>query len=86
MKPYTEIKKSNVILRTFSPKVMGEELVWHRDKKDRVVEVVDGQGWFFQMDNQIPHEIKKGDIFEIKKETFHRIIKGITPLKIKIKE
>jgi quercetin dioxygenase-like cupin family protein len=86
MKPYTEIKKGNTILRTFSPKVMGEELVWHRDKKDRVVEVVDGQGWFFQMDNQIPQEMKKGDIFEIKKETFHRIMRGTTPLKIKIKE
>ena len=86
MKPYTQIKKGNTILRTFSPNVMSEELVWHRDKKDRVVEVVDGNGWFFQMDNEIPKEMKKGDVFEIKAETYHRILKGTTPLKVKIKE
>jgi hypothetical protein len=61
-------------------------LVWHRDKKDRVVEIVKGSGWKFQMDNKVPIELKEGMRLEIPKETFHRVIKGKTPLTIKIIE
>ena len=86
MKPYNQIKKSNTILRTFSPSVQNEELVWHRDKRDRVVEVLEGKNWKVQLDNQLPRELKVGDVFEIKAETYHRILKGTTPLKVKIRE
>lgn len=86
MKPYNQIKKGNTILRTFSPSVQNEELVWHRDKRDRVVEVLEGKNWKVQLDNQLPRELKVGDVFEIKAETYHRILKGTTPLKVKIKE
>ena len=30
------------------------ELVWHQDKEDRHIEVIDGEGWSIQMDNQLP--------------------------------
>jgi len=86
MKPYNQIKKGNTILRTFSPSVQNEELVWHRDKRDRVVEVLEGKNWKVQLDNQLPRELKVGDVFEIKAETYHRILKGTTPLKVKIIE
>jgi quercetin dioxygenase-like cupin family protein len=86
MKPYNQIKKGNTILRTFSPSVQNEELVWHRDKRDRVVEVLEGKNWKVQLDNQLPRELKVGDVFEIKAETYHRILKGTTPLKVKIRE
>jgi quercetin dioxygenase-like cupin family protein len=86
MNPYNQIKKGNTILRTFSPSVQNEELVWHRDKRDRVVEVLEGKNWKVQLDNQLPRELKVGDVFEIKAETYHRILKGTTPLKVKIRE
>jgi quercetin dioxygenase-like cupin family protein len=86
MNPYKEIIESNVIVRTFSKDVESEELVWHRDKNDRVVEVIQSNGWKFQMDNELPKTLKSGDVVEIPKETFHRVIKGEGNLIIKINE
>jgi quercetin dioxygenase-like cupin family protein len=86
MKPYSQIKRGNTFIRTFDENVDGHELVWHRDKRDRVVEVLEGNGWKFQMDNKIPMVLEVGDILTIPKETYHRIGKGRTPLKIKIVE
>ena len=86
MKPYTEQRKGNEIIREFSTNVNSMELVWHRDAKDRIIEILDGEGWKFQLDNKIPVELKRGDKFQIQKEVYHRIQKGKTPLKIKITE
>jgi quercetin dioxygenase-like cupin family protein len=86
MKPYTQNKKGNEIIREFSTKVNSMELVWHRDLKNRTIEVLAGEGWLLQLDNQLPTEIKKGDMFEIKSGVYHRIKKGKTNLKIKIRE
>jgi quercetin dioxygenase-like cupin family protein len=86
MNSYKEVIESNVILRTFSEDVESEELVWHRDKNDRVVEVIQSNGWKFQMDNELPKTLKSGDVVEIPKETFHRVIKGEGNLIIKINE
>ena len=86
MHPYKEVIESNVIVRTFSEDVESEELVWHRDKNDRVVEVIQSNGWKFQMDNELPKTLESGNVVEIPKETFHRVIKGEGNLIIKIKE
>jgi quercetin dioxygenase-like cupin family protein len=86
MKPYKQNLKNGYILREFDANIDVSELVWHRDKKDRVVEVVSGNGWKFQLDNNLPLELKEGMVLQIPKETFHRIGKGDTKLVIKIKE
>jgi hypothetical protein len=86
MKPYKQIKHRNHIIRTFDENVDGHELVWHRDRTDRIVEIIKGDGWKFQMDNKVPVQLKEGMRLEIPKETFHRVIKGKTPLTIKIIE
>ena len=86
MNTYKEVIESNVIVRTFSEDVESEELVWHRDKNDRVVEVIQSNGWKFQMDNELPKTLESGNVVEIPKETFHRVIKGEGDLIIKIKE
>jgi len=86
MKPYTQKRKGNEIIREFSNQVNSMELVWHRDAKDRVIEILEGEGWKFQLDNELPVELKKGDKFQIKKEVYHRIQRGKTNLKIKITE
>ena len=76
----------NKFKRVFSSDVPEEELVWHRDRDNRIVEVIEDSDWYFQMDNELPIPLKKGVKLEIPKETFHRVIKGTGNLKILIEE
>lgn len=80
--PYEDIDK----IRLFSKDVSEEHLVWHRDREDRTVTVLEGEGWMFQRDNELPIRLHEGDTFEISAYEYHRIIKGNTDLKIKIEE
>lgn len=85
-KPYLQHIENNIIERVFDQNTDSDELVWHKDKKDREVKVLQSNGWLFQMDNEIPKELKEGDTIFIPKEIFHRVIKGNGDLKIQIKE
>jgi hypothetical protein len=53
-------------------------LVWHRDKKERLVYVIySGTGWKFQRDNELPKLLLTNySVFRIKPEEYHRVIKG----------
>lgn len=86
MKPYVEIVNGDSKIRILTENVDSHELVWHRDKNDRTVTILQSQGWKFQLDNELPKEMKSGDILEIKKNIYHRVIKGDGDLIIKIKE
>ena len=79
MNPYTD--KDNI--RKFSSNVDELDLVWHQDKEDRLVEVLEGEGWKFQRDNNVPVDMKIGDRIFIAEGEIHRVIKGTTDLKIK---
>lgn len=72
----------STFIREFSQNTNSEELIWHRDKEDRIIESVDKTNWMIQLDNELPKLIE-GEIF-IPKETFHRLIKGDGDLKIKL--
>lgn len=89
-RPYIDQRISDIQnewVREFNLDSDPSEFVWHRDKKDRRVLVLEGDGWFFQMDDHIPCEMKKGDLLEIPKEKFHRIFKaGKNSLKLQISE
>lgn len=86
-KPYTDKTENDKKIRTFKAGVESSELVWHRDKRHRKITVLEGQGWFFQMDNDIPRELHEGDSFHINKREYHRLYKaGPTDLKISIEE
>ena len=85
---YKEIFKEAVIeetstyvtvQRSFDKTLCEEELIWHRDKEDRELYLVKGEGWYLQIDNKLPAPIEKKSIFKIPKETWHRIInkKGV---------
>ena len=79
--------KENEVIRIFDPKDAEEDdYVWHRDKEDRFVTVIEGEGWRFQLDNELPEEINKGDSFFIKNMTYHRIIPGRNNLVIAIRK
>lgn len=86
MKPYKETKKGKLTERVFKENTDTHELVWHRDKLDREVTVLESNGWMFQMDNELPIVLKEGDVIEIPKNTYHRILRGDGNLKITIKE
>ncbi len=84
MNPYSQIRENNLIVRTFSQDIDEEELVWHRDREDRQVTVLEETDWQFQFDNQLP-QVLKNTIF-IPKNTYHRLIKGTGELNVHIIE
>ena len=85
MKPYVDYERDcDIWFREFDDDT--NELEWHRDETDRFVEVIEGDGWMFQYDNDLPFLINSSTIMFIPKETFHRLHKGENKLKIKIKE
>lgn len=84
--PYTETIEGSKRIRTFSNTVDSDELVWHRDRQNRTVTVLEGADWKFQMDNQLPQKLNPGDVVYIPKETYHRIIAGNSDLVIRIEE
>ena len=81
MNPYEN--KGNI--RTFSKDVDPMELVWHQDKEDRHIEVIDGEGWSIQMDDQLPLVISKGDRIFIHEGQVHPSIKRYNRFKNKNK-
>jgi hypothetical protein len=86
-RPYKQWTISqNVFVRVFPRDTDVRELVWHRDRKDRRVTVLEGNGWLFQYDNEIPRELTDGFTFEIDKGHYHRLIKGNGELFLKIIE
>lgn len=82
--PFKEKIEDGYHIRTFTEDVEDSELVWHRDKEDRIVESVGKTNWMIQMDNEVPKVIK-GEFF-IPKDTYHRVIKGDGDLTVKIKK
>ena len=86
MKPYKEVLNNNSRIREFKVNTPNKELVWHRDEKDRHVTVLEGEGWHFQLDNELPLELRKKDVIFIPKQKYHRVLKGKTNLVIKIEE
>ena len=85
--PFTEEKiGENTFIRTFSADVDEMDLIWHADKENRVVTVLEGNGWKFQFDEELPIEMTNGLDISIFEGRLHRIIKGNGPLKIKLQK
>lgn len=84
--PFKEEKNKNDIIRTFDQSIDSEELIWHRDKKDRIIKIIENGGWKFQFDNELPIEIPQNQILFVRKEDWHRVLKGDGNLMVKIKE
>lgn len=80
--PYVD----NGDIRIFSAEVEVSDLVWHRDREDRKVKVLEGENWSFQYEDQLPFKIKPGDEFFIEKMSYHRLIQGTTTLKLLIEK
>jgi len=76
----------NSFRREFSKDVETTELIWHRDKKDRKINIIEGVGWMIQFDNAMPVELIKGTELIVPKMVYHRLWRGTTNLKIDIQE
>ena len=85
--PYIDEKLNNwTFVRTFKHDVLTEELIWHRDRRGRYIEVLEGSGWEIQFDNELPRTLVIGEEIVIPAYTFHRIKRGTDDLKLKIEE
>ncbi len=85
---YKDDKKpeNDYFIRTFKQTCSEYDLVWHRDKKDRDIIVLEGEGWSLQKEDEDPIELVKENLYQIKAYQFHRLLKGTTDLKLKIWE
>ena len=86
MYPFTQNKVGSSLIREFGFDVDDKELVWHRDREDRAVKVISGDGWLLQMENCLPERLVPGRTYLIEAETYHRVIKGNNSLVLEITE
>lgn len=86
MLPYIDEEHPDYIVRTFDSNLEEEEFYWHRDRKNRLITAVSGEGWRIQYDNQLPIPLEENKVYPIKKDTWHRVIKGKNDLILQIKE
>jgi len=84
--PFHQEIIGNKKIRTFSPDVDSEELKWHRDRENRLVEVLEGNNWYLQMDDELPKRLTVGEKYYIPIGVYHRVIKGDGELKVLITE
>lgn len=77
-------EQKKVFIRKFE-NINLNEMVWHRDKADRKVELLEGEV-FLYMDNQVPIKMQMNKIYKIPKETYHKALPLTDYLKIKIIE
>jgi hypothetical protein len=83
--PFEENKSADKIyIRTFDENVDSGDLHWHRDREDRYIESAHDTDWSFQMDNQLPQDLK--DRIFIPKGVYHRLIKGNGNLILKVEK
>jgi hypothetical protein len=84
--PFIQEIIDDIKIRTFDENVDDDELKWHRDRKDRIVEILESNNWYLQMDNELPTKLIVGEKYYIPKGIYHRVIKGIGNLKVIINE
>ena len=85
--PFLEEKVGNrLFLREFRENVDSDELIWHQDREDRIVTVVEANWWKLQMDNELPVLLKEGSVYNIPAYVYHRVIKGFGRLLVQVEK
>ena len=86
-RPYRELTlRGGRILREFSHDTRSEELEWHMDRRDRRVTVIEDGGWKLQLESGLPFPLVRGETYEVPRESWHRVLRGHSDLKIIIDE
>lgn len=86
--PFDEFEISpQVKYRSFSRDTLSEDLTWHRDADNRIVRVVEGNGWMLQLDNEMPVSMDPGSLHAIPAGVWHRVImsEGASDLSLLVK-
>ena len=85
MKPYIEkILNENLSIRQFDNAIDEQELVWHRDREDRIIIPLKENDWKIQLDNQLPINLNPNNPIFIESGQYHRVIKGSEDLIVKV--
>lgn len=84
--PFCNIDLIDGCIRIFNCDIPEEDLKWHFDEEDRTITVLEGNNWKFQFDDELPINLTKNTIININKGIYHRVIKGTSPLVVKIKK
>ncbi len=84
MFPFNQVKEGNRVIREFRGDIDPSELVWHQDREDRTVKVIEANGWGYQLDNQLPLLLEDRQELFIPKMMYHRVIKGNGPLVVEV--
>jgi hypothetical protein len=85
IRPYKEEKvEGSVFIRTFPANTPEEELKWHWDEEDRIIQPIGETDWQFQFDNELPIKIYRE--IRIPAGVIHRVIKGSGDLVLKVEK
>ena len=88
MKPYIDQYcyegNHDRFIRSFEADTDERDLVWHRDTRDRIVDVVWNTGWQIQFEDELPVSINT--VTQIPRMVYHRLIKGEGNLILEIHE
>ncbi len=84
--PFLETKKNNIYYRTFNKNTNDHDLKWHTDNEDRIIVSENKTDWMIQFDNELPIPITENKPIFIKKDRYHRLIKGSDDLTLKLKK
>lgn len=83
--PFQEVPLGeNVFIRLFVKDLPSDELIWHWDKEDRTIEVLQSGGWSYQERDKKSRKLKNRETFSIHTGVWHRILKGSGDLIIKV--
>ena len=85
MFPFKQFDENNKTIRVFEDSINPDELIWHQDREDRLIKVIEANGWGYQLDNQLPLPLEEGQELFIPKMTYHRVIKGTGPLVVEVR-
>lgn len=85
--PYRqELDHAGRVIRIFDPNVDPEDLIWHQDRHDREVRIVESNGWKLQLETGLPFQLIDGKTYSIPARSWHRILRGAGQLVIEIIE
>jgi len=85
MFPFKQFEENDKLIRVFEENIDASELIWHQDREDRTIKVIEANGWGYQLDNQLPLPLEKGQELFIPRMTYHRVIKGTGPLVVEVR-
>lgn len=71
------------VVRKFASDVSEEELIWHKDRKNRTIHILGGSKWKLQKEDELPIDLEVGKEYYIPRYTYHRVIKGEDDLVIR---